>query len=57
MAKVRNGSKGGFEPGSLDCDSGVLTYLDLGPPVHLGASGDEKPPSISHWRSGGLHAS
>ena len=25
----------------------ALTYLDLGPPVPLGASGDEKPPSIT----------
>ena len=24
-----------------------LTYLDLGYPVPLGASGDEKPPSIT----------
>ena len=24
-----------------------MTYLDLGPPVPLGASGDEKPPSIT----------
>ena len=24
-----------------------VTYLDLGPPVPLGASGDEKPPSIT----------
>ena len=24
-----------------------LTYLDLGPPVPLGASGDEKPPCIT----------
>ena len=24
-----------------------FTYLDLGPPVPLGASGDEKPPSIT----------
>ena len=25
----------------------VYTYLDLGPPVPLGASGDEKPPPIT----------
>ena len=25
----------------------ALTYLDLGPPVPLRASGDEKPPSIT----------
>ena len=35
-----------------------LTYLDLGPPVPLGASGDEKPPPITvSGDPAGLHAS
>ena len=36
MARLRNGTKGDSNPGSLDCDSGILPYDKVDMPSYIG---------------------